>query len=258
MLIYKSFFRKKSTKKYSIIFLLLSLIMICLLFSKKEFLNKANEIYRDSFISFASDKEIDLSNLDNIKSYDKAFYVECNNPFTSVFILSDNSQFVYDKYDDNVDYNICYYNDFELKYSIINEYNFIYNRELFLLLSNYNDNYNYYFIQLKRWDKLENTYNQLKEVFDVDVNVYEKKIDDNDYIKIIRIFDFLISFMIIIFFVLFVLTFINVVIDESYNNKLYYLLGFTKINIFIININKIFLIIFIPLLILLVYYLNFC
>lgn len=254
MLIYKSFFRKKSTKKYCFIFLLLSLITVCLLFSKREFSNKENDIYRNSFIYFVSDENIDLSVLDNIKSYDKAFYVDCNNPFTSVFILSDNSKFVYNEYDNNVDYNICYYNDFELNYSIIHDFNFIYNHELYLLLSNSNDFY--YFVQLERWDKLNVTYDQLKEKFNVDVAIYEKKIDDNDYTKIIGIFNFLINFMIGLFIILFVFTFINVIVDENFNSNLYYLLGFSKINIFIININKIIFIIFIPLLIILVYYLN--
>lgn len=71
-----------------------------------------------------------------------------------------------------------------------------------------------------------------------------------DYTNIIIICEIFIKVIYILFVVLCIISIFNIIIDESKNNFLYHALGYSKIKIIHLTINKILLIIFIPILIL--------
>ena len=85
-IIYKSFFKKKTTKIYLWIFISLGIVFSFLIIARKYLIIKSNEAYPESFLVMSSKDNINLEKEKNIKSYNKAINVDCNNHLTNVFI----------------------------------------------------------------------------------------------------------------------------------------------------------------------------
>lgn len=244
-IIYKSFFKKKSTKIYLGIFLLLGITFSFLFVSKKYLIAKENEAYPNSFIYFLSKENIDLTKEKSIKSFNKAIEVNCNNQLTHVFITKDKT--ILNEEDEKK--LECHIDDYTINYSSIINVNLINNEKIYNYLDEKENDY-YYFITLKNWIEKDKTIKVLKDKYNVEINIEEYKIDSMEYKDIIFIFDIFIKIIYILFVVLCIISIFNIIIDESKNNFLYYSLGYSKMKIIKLTINKIFLILFIPLCIL--------
>lgn len=244
-MIYKSFLKKKTIKKYFLIFTLISFILSLLNISRTYTIAKGNEAYKESYLYFSSEKDINLSEENNIKRYNKAIYVNCNNSLTNVYIVKDEPI-------KNKDHNgtlECKVNDFSFKYSHLDDINIIKNEELYELLSKDSEEY-YYFITLKKWFNYNKTSSELAKKYNVEVYEMEKSIDDTDYKGIIFIIELFIKILVILFAILFLTSIVNIIIDERENNKLYHMLGYSKLKIISITFNKIILIVILPLIVL--------
>lgn len=240
-MIYKSFFKKKVTKIYLWIFILFSLVFSFLFVAKEYMIIRGNEAYKNSFLYFVSEKDLDLSSEKNIQNYNKALYVACHSDLTDVFVVKDNPII----HSDSFEQVECSIDDITIFFHVMDRINIVANEQLYDLLDSEQSEY-YYFIRLKNWFAMKDTYQDLVDTYHVDVIVEDMKIDDVDYKNVIYIFDIFIKVMAILFVGLFILSIINVVIDEKKNNRLYYSLGYSKIKIFQMTIYKIILLFIIP------------
>lgn len=242
-IIYKSFFKKKSTKIYLWIFILLGITFSSLFIARKYLIRKGNEAYQNSYIYFSSKNEVSLLNEKNIKRYNKAFEVDCNNPLTSIFITNE-LPIIENEYSNNQ----CHVDAYTIEYTVQNRINVIENDQLFKSLSKNPKEY-FYFINLKNWFKKDKTIKKLIDKYHLEIGVEEYKIDSVNYKNIIFTFEIFIIIVEILFLILFLISIFNILVDEKKNNYLYHYLGYSKIKIFKITINKMFFIIFFPLLI---------
>lgn len=240
-IIYKSFFKKKSTKIYLGIFILLGIAFSFLFISKSILIKKENEAYPNSFIYFSSKKEIDLTKERSINSFNKAIRVDCHNQLTNIFITKE-IPVIKKEYDTNLECNI---DDYTIKYSSIINANLISDEKLYNYLDK-DENELYYIITLKNWFEKDKTIKVLKDKYNVEINIEEYQIDSMDYKDIIIIFDIFIKIIFILFIILCIISIFNIVIDESKNNFLYYSLGYSKTKIIKLTISKILMIITIP------------
>jgi len=244
-IIYKSFFKKKTTKIYLWIFISLGIVFSFLIIARKYLIIKSNEAYPESFLVMYSKDNINLEKEKNIKSYNKAINVDCNNHLTNVFITEHKPIFT----NESEEYLNCNINNYIIEYTHVKNINIIKNPDLYNSLKDSQEEF-YYFISLKSWFDKNKTAQYLSDKYHTEVGIEEYKIDSMDYKNIIVITDLFIKISILLFVILSIITIANIIIDEKKNNFLYYALGYSKIKIISININKIFLIIVIPLCIL--------
>ncbi|MGN1371944.1 MAG: hypothetical protein ACI4XM_06705 [Candidatus Coprovivens sp.] len=240
-MIYRVFLKRKVTKIYLWIFISFSILFFFLLIAKECIIAKGNEAYSKSFIYFITEKEIDLSNEQNVKSYNKALYANCYSDLTEVFIV-DNTPIIRNDSGERVK---CTIGKYTIQYTIMSEFNIVQNNSLYDFLNNNVKEY-YYFISLENWFDAEKTSNFIKNSYKVEPIVYEVNIDSNNYKNFIYIFNIIIRILLFLFILLFLISIVNVIIDEKKNNKLYYSLGYNRIRIFSITFNKVLLLIFIP------------
>ena len=245
-MIYRSFFRKKVTKIYLLIFIIFSVLFSLLFISKENIIVKGNEAYKKSFIYFSTEKEIELKNEPNVKNYNKALRVNCDSDLSEIFIVND-TPIISNDYEEKVE---CIIDKYTIQYTVMDNFNIVQNKSLYEILNNDAKEY-YYFVTLDNWFDVEKTSKSIKDSYKVDPIVYEVNIDSNNYKNYISIFSILIRILIILFVLLLLISIVNVIIDEKKNNILYYSLGFSKLKIFYISFNKILLLLLIPIFILL-------
>lgn len=240
-MIYKSFFKRKVTKIYLFIFIIFSIVLSFLFLAKNYMIIKGNEAYRNSFIYFVSDKNIDFTEDKNIKEYNKAFELGCNNQLSDVFVTKGKPIIEVD----TSGYSRCIINEYNVDYNMVYRINIIHNDKLYDELDKEMNEY-YYFISLNNWFDAPNTIEELSNKYKVDIMVEENKIDSNNYKNVIFIFELFMKVVAILFVILFIISVINIIMDEKKNNKLYYSLGYSKMRIVRITINKILLLLIIP------------
>lgn len=251
-MIYRSFFRKKVTKIYLLIFIIFSILFSFLFISKENIIVKGNEAYKKSFIYFSTEKEVELSKEPNVKSYNKALHANCYSDLTEIFIVND-TPIVSNDYDEKVE---CIIDKYIVQYTAMDNFNIVQNKSLYEFLSNDVNEY-YYFLSLDNWFDVEKTSKYIKGRYKVEPIIYEVNIDSNNYKNYISIFSITIRILVFLFALLFLISVVNVIIDEKKNNILYYSLGYSKLKIFNITFNKILLLLLIPLCILLLSFIVF-
>lgn len=239
-MIYNSFFRKKSTLLYFIIFLIISILFVILSIAKKYYIGLGNEFYDDSYIKFSSPLKISFDEFE-ILNYNQTIEIDCNTTLTNVYISASNPIFT----NEMGNKLVCQYNDYDIEYDLSGEGNIILNKNLYDLLEIDKDSY-VYFIKLKNWFDADKVKFDIEKKYNTSVQVMEKQKDSNNYKYVIKIFEVFIFTLKLLFIVILVISVINIIIDEKKINYLYYTLGFNKIEIVKITIIKILLVVFIP------------
>lgn len=241
-LIYRNFFKKKGTKIYLTIFIALGITFSFLFISQKYLITKGNEAYQNSYLYIISKDNIDFKKDKNIKNYNKALSIDCDNFLTNVFITDTQPVFKIEGFNTkqcNIEnYTIEYFSDMAI--------NLINNSKIYNFLENDQNEY-FYFISLKDWFRKDETVKYLASKYHTEVGIETHKIDSVEYKDIIFIFDVFIKIIEILFVILCLISIFNIIIDEKKNNFLYYVLGYSKIKIIEITFKKILLIIIIPL-----------
>lgn len=245
--IYKSFLKKKVTKIYLWLFLILGIVFSFLILTKDFLRIKGNEAYPNSFIYFVSKDNIDLSKENNVNEYNKALLVECNNKLTNVFI-TENKPIIQGDNDVSLQ---CFIDEYTINYSSVNRINIINDDKLYKLLEKKQNEY-YYFIKLKSWVDKGKTIKDLSDKYHVEINIEEYRIDSMNYDDILFLFNIFINLVEILFIILSIISVFNILIDEKKNNNLYHYLGYSKLKIICITFNKILLFFIIPVLILII------
>jgi len=247
MLILKSFFRKKNTKKYILLFSFLFIAIFGLFFVKKYYTLKMQENYQDAFIEFVAPYQ-ELKNIQKMSFFQRVDYgldIEYQNEtFTllhsMLYPVSKDNTFISLKYQDvlkiddslsfevlgnftnlkiNGYYDQAYSDVFFVNDSVIND--LISQNKMIL-----------YRVTLKNWMDREEVISKIKK----NVNFEEKygivqylyKKNDINLEGTIGILQILLSFLLLLFALVFFLTIYNVFCDEQILDRMYFYLGFSK------------------------------
>lgn len=240
MIIVKSFWRKKSTKIYFLIFIFLFVIFYILIFSRKYFIQLDNTNYRGSFLSLkVEENEMqNISNSFNIKKITPGIKTFLNS-YEIIFVASNKikneTQIIIPKiYKDEIEIGSSL--EYENWFLTIQDYYdaptysniFLISPKIFEQLKRKQEQI--FLVDLKVWAYQNKTIKILEQSQQVsDITSYIKKIDDINYDYIITAFRFFSLFLFIIFIIIAFITFINNIEDEKKNNLLYKFLGFSKL-----------------------------
>lgn len=260
MLIFKSFFRKKTTKIYLVVYTLI-IFIICLLLSVREFLEiKQRELYIGSNILISTENIKELEHINNIKKIYKAVKIKIDNYNEMIMINNDkykiynNDIIIPNLYKENYRINdklICYYKDntkieFKVKDydTFTNNSDIVYvSKEIINKYSTEHDNL--YLITLKNWEKKDYFMEEIKKINNIDeINI---RINNNgdSYITFINTLNVMLIIILILFIIVLIITSYNIIDDEEKKNIIYYKIGYKKNHLKYYNYLKILILIII-------------
>jgi hypothetical protein len=241
MLFVKSYFRKKSSKIFIILF---ALMLFALVFLKSN-INKYNilidESTTNSFIYLETDKQFDASRNDNIKSYYDALHIDVFYYIVNSD-LKDNQAIIPSAFDQTKERTIDTNNgtvildivggdEVELSPIIyISEY--LFNE----LKTEYSSGYILY---LKSWSKRSEVSKYLKDTYGTTGNSWNASESFSHYDGIIVSYNFYFKIIVVLFIVLMISMIVYITIEYKRNISLYKTFGLKKIKlveIIIINI----------------------
>lgn len=241
-MIIKSFYRKKTTKMYIVIFFFIALTFGIVLVGKDYYKKRYNDNFINSYIEVLAKEDIDLSKVKNVKSSMKAFGCgifycigsETVNENECIVPNNNKDIFPVGNFANAYDYNRTYNYTFKVVgyYEAIGKlsrYIYINNNQLEQLRIKENT-YNYV-VKLKDWGKSEETLLNIKKKFNVEaylVKASEANVDFDSTIRNFTIFTYLI---IGIFILVSVFTINNMIQDEKENNYVYRSLGYSKMKV---------------------------
>lgn len=257
MLIFKSFFRKKTTKVYLIVYTLIILSLILLVFTRNVLINKENESYKGSFLEIKNFDESKLKSTKNIDNIIKALSIE-NEKTVSYILIPDNSlknneTIISSKLKEQAKLNdeIEIENEKDNETIILNISGFseeIYNQYMLYVSASLFNKYNNdaserHIITFKNWLNYDDEITEYRKIFS-DENVFPHYNKGNgnytDYITVVNV---LLVVLIILFAVVLIVTNFNIIQDENKKNIIYYRIGYNKYILKLYNISKILLLI---------------
>lgn len=253
-MILKSFYRKKTTIIYILIFILIFSCLGAVIIGTSYYVEQADLNYTDSFIYTPSLVDIEIGSIPNVKNYKR--------------VLSD-GRFYYDYNDDLNEDEIIFPNRLNENFQINNQFEFrgVENHFTFTIVGYYNqdsqrpilyinvdtfenlringESYGY-LLTLNTWNQtnyeitanyIMNTYN----ITSIGVEINNANIDFTQHIKNFTIYVYII---IIIFIIACAFTIYNILNDEKEKNYIYRSLGYSQKKIFklqLINITSLFI-----------------
>lgn len=259
-MMYRSFIRKKTTHIYFIILFFIVVVFSLLMYGKNNTIEKYNKINITSNIKVESPSEIvgDMLKIKNVKSVEKCYiydgltflgkkgiketeiilmnFLKDEYPVNSIFKIETQNiskEFIVKGYDDNVNYlNITSLNN-------LREKNSKYDYQIFL------DNWIYH----------EKTANKIGEKFNnIRYYIGSSASNKNNYESMLIAFNVFIILNITLFFIILLITIVNIIEDEKKYYKLYWSMGYSKKKIKWITLNKILLLLFVEIILGLIFY----
>lgn len=237
----KSFYRKRTSKIYLIVFTLIFLALYMIIFGKSYYREYINESFKGSYIKFdlSKDKIIPelegVTNLQEVVNLNKYFLLS-----NSSFNLNNYEILISPFYDDNkmmetvkktlgelgIDTSL-----YTFKVSDeVNAYNFFYvNPFTYNILDNQvNNDDNTYVGDLYDWINFEEFISKLEVELDTEINAYIVSTDILRYIDIYNGFNIFLYLLLSLFVILSIITIINVLMDEKKTNFLYRIIGYSN------------------------------
>ena len=247
-MVFKSFFRKITTRIYIFIICLILFVLELLVFGQKYYINISNENYKGSYVLVNSKKDIteELNKLHGIKKIykgvmeDEIILIANSKLQEKEIMIPEYSEY---KINDKIDLDIG-----DKTYNlVVKDYSLIVNEKVLNeMLQNYKD-YTYA-IDLKNWANNSSFVNKLSSKFDIDMVDAVVKKNNIDYENIIFWFNVFIGLNIVLFIIVLGITIYNVLEDEKKDILMYKALGFNKKKIIKLNIQKLLLLLIIALL----------
>ncbi|MDD2409824.1 MAG: hypothetical protein PHD03_03795 [Bacilli bacterium] len=253
-MILKSFYRKKTTKIYLLIFILIFSVLGAVIIGKDYYIKKANLNYTNSFLYISSAKDIDVNNIQNVENFNKAlfndrfYYVAYNNIldedkiiFPSIFKESYkiNDQIEYMGKKNNYTFTIIDY------YNVKNISPILYiNSHTLEKLNKENNSYGY-ILKLKKWSQKDDTIKYIIKTYNIEPITSEIKTTNIDFTQHINSFTIYAYIIIIIFIIACIFTIYNILNDEKEKSYIYRSLGYSKKKTFklqLVNIISLFVI----------------
>lgn len=254
MLIYKSFFRKKTTHIYFIVYTLI-IFVICLLLSAKNILEiKDRELHYGSYLLIQTDNIDRVNDNRNVSKVYEALEVKVDNDYYSLVLINNEE---YKIKGNNAIISPIYMSEYKENDKIIitidshqmelNVYSYDskkgYNDVIFVsneLVQQYKSNK--YLITLKDWNKKQDIINFLNDN-DIETIYVRENMENNSIQTFITIINISMIVLIILFCIILVITSLNIVEDENKKNSIYSKIGYGKQKLKIYNFTKIIILI---------------
>ena len=259
MMLLKSFFRKKTIRNYFIIFLLTFTLMFSSVLLKRYYMDKQEDLYKTSYIWFNTD-DININEVkhENIKDVVVGLWVG-KYTFAKSDKVSDNEIIVPNErtyptaeevYQVNDNFSLEEYN-LNLRIKEKNEFDDLYyiSDNNFEKLKSSNNIQSIYIVTLKSYfiEEQRNTDNAIRDKFDIIPGFKDNAQGRRDYLGRISMLNIFMVICLIFFGIVFIITLINIFIDEQKTNHLYFVIGYNKVRIFFIFISKLITLLVLPL-----------
>lgn len=255
-MILKSFFRKKSTKIYFVIIVLLFTILNILVIIKNSYIKKENYYHRQSYIIVDNKYKLNLTKIPNVQSITKVKSAKLNELDLNVVLfpnlnLAENEIIISNEYKDiffTKSIITINYEGKETKFKV-KEYSSDIARDCILInpsVINELDKIKYdnlYVLNLNNWLKFENTQKEISKL-NLDMIYSQCKLGERDYRGFYSIICVFLVLFIIAFAIIGLGTIINIIKDEKNNMRLFRVLGYTKFKIYTTMILIIFTLVF--------------
>lgn len=250
MLIFKSFFHKKTTKIYICLLSILFLILL-LINSFRLYYSQLLQLEYDTNSSYF----ITINKDDISKVYDSEFI---KNPVLGLNLLYNDGFYLFTGYSTSLNLNeLIVQNDYffnnniliENKYSIsdiyydnIIDYDCVISYDLYQQLYSSSSEVTIKF-SISNWKYIEILEQELKNIFEYDINFVYDYSEEFDY-NLNNIIFYINIFMILLFLIVLatvIIVFINILWDDNKINRLYKYLGFSSYKVRFYNIFKLLL-----------------
>lgn len=244
MLILKSFFRKKTTKNYIIIFTSIYFIMFILLLFKGYYIGLNNDANKNSYIYIdnAQDFEI-LKRFKDIDNIEEGCLVNIDNQ-EYIFIKDDslkNNEIVVPNYsedlnvNDTLDFNYGKYSNlFVVKNKQEDNYNFRFysvNSEQFNKILGEEDSSLIKIFTLKNWLKSNSLLKNMNKEMVGNTVIFNSRASMANFEGIINLLNVFIVLCIIVFIILLFLSIFNIYMNDKKNNFMYEVVGISKMKV---------------------------
>ena len=253
MLIFKSFFRKKTTKNYLIIYSFIILAIFVLIFGKEIINNKYNDLYNGSFITV---NEKDYAKIKDINGIDKSYEALQINVderlYNYVYLIKNESlkddEIIIAEESKKEEQNVI---EIELqeKYYVFNIKDYskeINNRNIIYIYKNIYESIKpngkmVYIFTLKNWIESKKIDSIISKKIGVNNYIHYVRGTNNNYEKYLSVLNVLLFTLIVLFIIVLIFTSYNSIQDENKKNIIYYRIGYNKQKLKIYNFAKIFM-----------------
>lgn len=244
MLILKSFFRRKTTRNYIIIFTSIYFIMFILLLFKGYYIGLNNIANKNSYIYMDNEQDFEiLKRFKDIDNIEDGCLVNIDNQ-EYIFIKDDslkNNEIVVPNYsedlnvNDTLDFNYGkYLNLFVVKNKQEDNYNFRFysvNSEQFNKILGEEDSSLIKIFTLKNWLKSNSLLKNMNKEMIGNTVIFNSRASMANFEGIINLLNVFIVLCIIVFIILLFLSIFNIYMNDKKNNFMYEVVGISKMKV---------------------------
>lgn len=244
MLILKSFFRRKTTRNYIIIFTSIYLIMFILLLFKGYYIGLNNDANKNSYIYMDNEQDFEiLKRFKDIDNIEEGCLVNIDNQ-EYIFIKDDslkNNEIVVPNYsedlnvNDTLDFNYGKYSNlFVVKNKQEDKYNFRFysvNSEQFNKILGEEDSSLIKIFTLKNWLKSNSILKNMNKEMIGNTVIFNSRASMANFEGIINLLNVFIVLCIIVFIILLFLFIFNIYMNDKKNNFMYEVVGISKMKV---------------------------
>ena len=244
MLILKSFFRKKTTKNYIIIFTSIYFIMFILLLFKGYYIGLNNDANKNSYIYIDNAQDFEIlkrfKDIDNIEE--------------GCLVNIDNQEYIFIKDDSlkNNEIGVPNYSE-DLNVNDTLDFNYGKDSNLFVVKNKQEDNYNFRFYSvnseqfnkilgeedsslikiftLKNWLKSNSLLKNMNKEMVGNTVIFNSRASMANFEGIINLLNVFIVLCIIVFIILLFLSIFNIYMNDKKNNFMYEVVGISKMKV---------------------------
>ena len=244
MLILKSFFRRKTTRNYIIIFISIYFIMFILLLFKGYYIGLNNIANKNSYIYMDNEQDFEiLKRFKDIDNIEDGCLVNIDNQ-EYIFIKDDslkNNEIVVPNYsedlnvNDTLDFNYGKYSNlFVVKNKQEDNYNFRFysvNSEQFNKILGEEDSSLIKIFTLKNWLKSNSLLKNMNKEMIGNTVIFNSRASMANFEGIINLLNVFIVLCIIVFIILLFLSIFNIYMNDKKNNFMYEVVGISKMKV---------------------------
>lgn len=240
-MILKSFYRKKITKIYLAILVLIACVFGAILIGKNKYIEELNKNYDESFIYFESSNNIVFEGIENIKTAEKSTYLGIFYYMLSDKNLGDNEVLIPSFLKNSYSMNSII-EDGNFTFTVKDYYDMSYMSPILYVNSNTfekllrEENKIGYIVRVDNWNKSTDVMKYLESTYNAEARSFEINKANIDYSELIDNFTTYSYIIIAIFALVSIITIYNILHDQKEKEYLYRSLGYSKKKVMILEI----------------------